>query len=89
LEKADGTFWAYVLENPEGRFYVGSTADPDRRLSEHNDPEALLSKYCPKHGPWRLVWKEAFASRSEAMQRERQIKGMKSARWIRQTLLGR
>ncbi|UCD52647.1 MAG: GIY-YIG nuclease family protein [Phycisphaerales bacterium] len=37
MEKADGIFWAYVPENSEGRFYVGSTSDPDRRLGEHND----------------------------------------------------
>jgi len=89
LEKLEGTFWAYVLENPKGRFYIGSTGDADRRLSEHNDPEALPSKYCPKHGPWRLVWKEAFPTRGQAMQREKQIKRMKSARWIRETLLNK
>jgi putative endonuclease len=87
--KADGKFWAYILENSSGRFYVGSTDDLERRLSQHNDPAAASGKYCPKNGPWKLVWKEAFTTRGHAMQRERQIKRMKSAQWIRDNLLNR
>jgi len=85
--KVDGKFWAYVLENSVGRFYIGSTGDLAERLSQHNDPAATSSKYCPKNGPWKLVWKEAFVTRSQAMEREKQIKRMKSARWIRENLL--
>jgi putative endonuclease len=77
------------LENTSGRFYVGSTDDLTSRVAEHNDPARDKSKYTAKTGPWRLVWSEPHATRSAAMQRERQIKGMKSARWIRETLLNR
>jgi len=31
----------YVLVNPEGKTYVGQTADLERRLAEHNDPIAV------------------------------------------------
>ena len=89
MDKASGKFWAYVLENSAGRFYVGSTDDLERRLSQHNDPSAGSGKYCPRNGPWKLIWKEAFATRSQAVQREKQIKRMKSARWIRENLLNR
>ena len=88
MEEEDGKFWAYVLENSAGRFYIGSTNDLERRLSQHNDP-ATSGKYCPKNGPWRLVWKEIFTTRAQAMRREKQIKRMKSARWIRENLLDR
>ena len=80
-------FWAYVLENPSGKFYIGSTEALSTRLSQHNDPEAKPSKYAPKNSPWVLVWKEDFPTRGEAVRRERQIKRMKSARWIRDNLL--
>ena len=80
-------FWAYVLQNPQGRFYIGSTDDLDRRVGEHNDPDRLRSKYSAKHGPWRLVWFELHTSRASAMRRERQIKSMKSAKWIRRNLI--
>jgi len=79
----------YILENPQGRFYVGQTDDLDRRLAQHNDPETRSGKYTHKNGPWELVWSEKHATRSAAMRRERFIKSRKSAAWIRQYLLGR
>jgi putative endonuclease len=74
-----------LLENPVGRFYVGSTDDLDRRVQEHNDPSRSKDKYTAKHGPWRLVWFEPHRTRADAMAREKQIKAMKSARWIRES----
>ena len=79
-------YHVYILQNPNGRFYVGQTDDLQRRLVEHNDPESS-KRFTSKHGPWNLVWAEAHTTRTDAMARERQIKAMKSARWIRDTLL--
>jgi len=80
-------YWVYVLENPRGRFYVGSTDDLARRIEEHNSPEKVGSKYTHKHGPWRFVWSEEHLARASAVKRERAIKRMKSAQWIRRELL--
>ena len=79
-------FWVYILENPKGRFYIGSTDGVDRRIIEHNEQFGHRS-FTHKNGLWRLVWREPHASRGQAVTRERQIKSMKSARWIRQNLL--
>jgi len=77
-----------VLENATGRFYIGSTDNLRRRLSEHKSHGHNSHKYTSRHtGPWRLVWFEEHASRSSAMLREKQIKRMKSVRWIRENLL--
>jgi len=86
LEAADGIFWVYILENPAGRFYIGSSDDPERRLEEHNSDEGAVT-FTHKNGPWRLVWRESHPTRSAAVTRERQIKKMKSAKWIREHLL--
>jgi predicted GIY-YIG superfamily endonuclease len=67
LGNAKVQFWAYVLENPSGKFYIGSTENLSTRLSQHNDPEAEPGKYAPKNGPWFLVWKEDFPTRGEAV----------------------
>jgi len=80
-------FWAYVLENSTGKFYVGSTDDLERRLGEHNDATRGTKTFTHKNGSWRLVWSEPHPTRAAAMARERQIKNMKSARWIREHLL--
>jgi predicted GIY-YIG superfamily endonuclease len=79
-------FFVYLLMNANGGFYVGHSDDVARRLTEHNDPERG-STYTHKHGPWELVWTEAHPDRASAMKREKQIKRMKSAHWIRENLL--
>jgi len=73
-------FWTYVLENPDGRFYIGQTGDLVVRLENHNRTDRIGGKLTRKNGPWRIVWSEPHPTRSAAMQRKRQIKGMKSAR---------
>jgi predicted GIY-YIG superfamily endonuclease len=79
-------FVVYILVNPQGGFYIGHSDDVARRLSEHNDSERGLS-YTHKNGPWELVWTEPYPDRASAINREKQIKRMKSARWIRKNLL--
>ena len=80
-------YWVYVLENAEGKFYVGQTDNLMVRLHSHNRNDKVSGKFTRKNGPWELVWSEGHLTRSLAMVRERQIKGMKSARWIRDHLL--
>ncbi len=74
----------YVLQSEStGRRYVGQTADLERRLAEHNDPEHSPSKFTTKHaGPWTLIHHEEYATRSEAMQRERWLKTRSGRRWL-------
>jgi predicted GIY-YIG superfamily endonuclease len=75
----------YILENPQGRLYIGHTEDLTRRLEQHNSPEGKghLGKYTHKNGPWILLGTEGFATRSEAMLREKQLKSWKSPGKIR------
>jgi predicted GIY-YIG superfamily endonuclease len=56
-------------------------------LAEHNAPVKVGAKYTHKNGPWTLVWAESHPTRVAAMAGERQIKAMRSARWIREHLL--
>ena len=82
-------YYVYILENDARKFYIGQTEDLERRLSEHNDPSRSKSKFTAKQNvTWRIVWTEPHPDRASAMRRERQIKSMKSAKWIRETLLG-
>ncbi|XOV69903.1 MAG: GIY-YIG nuclease family protein [Verrucomicrobiota bacterium] len=80
-------FWTYILENLDGKFYIGHTEDLTRRIQIHNDPNEPGTRFTPKNGPWNLVWSEEHPTRACAMARERQIKRMKSAKWIREVLL--
>ena len=70
----------YILQSVvTGRFYVGSTSDLPRRLSEHTRDHSPFTR---GRGPWRVVYQEEFADLREARGRERQIKSWKSRRAI-------
>ena len=72
----------YILQSQSsGRYYVGSTKDLQRRLSEHQRNHTPSTR---NRGPWTLVYQEQFPTLLEARQRERQIKSWKSARSLRE-----
>ena len=64
-------------------FYVGQCEDLDKRMSKHNDG---FSKYTASKGPWRLKYFETVTTRTEALKREKQIKNMKSRKYIEQLI---
>ena len=69
-------FHTYVLcSQKTGRYYFGSTDNLEQRLNYHNTNK---TKFTRGRGPWELVWSEAHESRSEAVQREREIKAWKN-----------
>jgi putative endonuclease len=75
-------YFLYILQ-PEttGRYYIGSTDSLSRRIKQHNDPAYGGSKTTKRFkGPWELAYFESFATRSEAMAREKQLKSWKSRR---------
>jgi putative endonuclease len=79
----------YVLLNPQAKIYVGHTHDLVRRLTQHNDPEYRGTQHTKRHpGPWRLVYREPFRTRGEAMRRERELKSSRGRDWIRKDLQG-
>lgn len=79
-------YWVYVLESQlNGRFYVGHTNDRDRRVEQHNRGEVKSTR---PHRPWILVYSEAYATRKEAMRREREIKSRKKRKYIEELIRG-
>lgn len=65
-------YFVYVLISEfTGRRYVGSCQDLADRFRRHNAGESKSTK----HGiPWKIVYREAFATRAEAVARERYFK---------------
>jgi putative endonuclease len=84
-------FTVYVLvSDSTGRRYVGQTEDLERRLAEHNTPAHNVRKYTSRNaGPWRLVFSEEYATRAEAMRREKWLKSGVGRQWLQVTLNGR
>ena len=67
----------YILECSDGSLYTGYTTDLERRVTEHDAGEG--AKYTRGRTPVELVHAESFDSRSAAMSREYEIKGLSRA----------
>lgn len=72
-------FYVYVIVNESGGFYIGFTTDLSRRVDDHNSGRNKSTS----GRSWTLAYFEAFRSREEAAQRERQLKKHgQSKRWL-------
>ena len=71
-------FWTYMLRCSDGRYYTGQTDDLDRRLAEHH--AGGVSDFTSRRRPVSLVWSEAFPTRMEALEAERQVGGWSRAK---------
>ena len=65
--------YMYILECSDGSFYVGSTRDLERRLTEHS--EGTGAAYTRRRRPVRLVHVEEYSRITDAFAREKQIQG--------------
>ncbi len=66
-------FYVYILRCKGGSYYVGHTDNLEKRLAEHQ--LGTFSGYTRIRRPVELLFAEPFASRQEAFERERQVKG--------------
>lgn len=66
------TYYVYILKSlTDKKFYTGCTANLEKRLKQHNSGRVRSTK---ARRPLELIYWEEFATRSEAMKRERRIK---------------
>ena len=74
--------WTYLLRCADGTFYVGSTRDIERRLSEHN--LGLGAAYTRRRGrrPVALVWSSWSDRIDDAYRFEKQIQSWGRAKRI-------
>jgi putative endonuclease len=80
-------FWVYVLQNPDGKLYIGQTDDLQRRLLQHNDPAHTLTRTTKRfRGPWKVIYAEELLSRSAALDREKALKSGQGRAWLKARL---
>lgn len=73
-------FKVYIIySNFLDRYYVGSTANIYDRLFRHNNSGCKSTKSA---SDWTLVYSEEFETRFQAVQRELEIKGKKSRKYL-------
>jgi len=75
-------FTTYVLYSEKhDKIYIGYTSNLHQRLISHNE---LANKgWTIKFRPWKLMYKEEYETKSEAMKREKQLKSYKGRTFIR------
>jgi len=68
-------FYLYILNSiKDGRYYVGSCADINKRFHQHNSGLVKSTKF---YLPWKIVYTEEYKTLSETRKRESQIKSWK------------
>jgi len=72
-------FAVYILCNkPNGTLYVGFTNNLQRRMLEHKN--AVVESFTKRYGLTQLVYVESYKYVSDALRREKQLKGWQR-RW--------
>ncbi len=80
-------FIIYILKSkPTEKYYIGYTSNVLERLNRHNSNREKATK---NKGPWELVYTESYATRSEALKREKYIKSQKSKKFIENLIVGK
>ena len=70
--------WMYILRCGDGSYYVGSTAELELRVTQHNAGEG--GRYTAARLPVVLVHADAFPDIYQAYDAERQVKGWSRAK---------
>ena len=74
------SFFVYILYSPLlDQYYIGHTSNLDDRLFRHGHSGSKATK---KANDWKLVYKEGYETKSEAYNREMEIKNKKSRKYI-------
>jgi len=73
-------FWVYVVASKSRRIYTGMTNDIRRRVAEHKTGE--IEGFTQRYKINRLVYFERFHYVGNAIDREKQIKGLDRAKRV-------
>ena len=78
--------FVYILQSlKDSRYYIGETADVASRLLYHNAGKQRSTK---SRTPFIIIFTEEFETRTEALQREKQIKRWKGGAAFKKLILG-
>lgn len=73
--------FVYILLCEDGSLYTGYSNDVEHRFNDHKNGKG--GHYTRSHKPVKLIYQEQFNTQSEALKRERQIKGWSKEKKIR------
>ena len=82
-------YYVYILQSKKtGRLYKGCTKDLKNRLKEHNSGDTQSTK---AYIPWKLIYCEIFANKTDARREELFLKtgkGRERIKYLLQNTIG-
>jgi putative endonuclease len=80
-------YHVYVIYSEKfDKIYIGMSTDLEKRVFAHNH---LPKGWTKNFRPWVLVYSEKFEDKSNALNREKELKSHKGRDFIRQQILAR
>ncbi|MEK7134412.1 MAG: GIY-YIG nuclease family protein [Patescibacteria group bacterium] len=77
-------WYVYIIQSEKDRrYYIGCTADLERRIKEHNSG---YNKSTRLYVPWRFIHTEEFQDQNNAFAREKKIKRYKGGNAFRKLI---
>lgn len=78
-------YYVYVLENQSDKsLYIGFTSNLKQRLLDHNNGRGSRTTKLKKS--WRLIYFEAYINKSDALGREKFLKGGSGRKYLKKQL---
>jgi len=76
-------FVYFIKSISSNGYYIGSSENPEKRLSEHNNGHTPSTR---NKGPWKLVFTQSYPSLAEAKKIEYRLKKLKRRDYIEQII---
>jgi len=78
-------YYVYILKSlKDGKYYYGSSKDPEKRLTKHNKGDVRSTK---GRRPWVIHYIESHGSRSDAYRRELYFKSIPGHIWLKENFI--
>lgn len=77
-------YYVYVIKSREGRYYIGSTENVEKRLKQHNSKSNR--GWTNRFNDWAEVYREEYKTRLEARRRERELKKIRGTKKYKELL---
>ena len=78
-------FYTYIIKSVNHDFiYKGHCEDPEQRLKQHNSG---MTESIRPYLPFILIYKEVFATREEAIAREKYFKSSAGRRYLKKIMV--
>jgi len=62
-------YYVYIIQSKQGRYYIGSTENLEKRIAQHNSKS--YRSWTNRFDDWKLIYYEKLDTRLEALRRLR------------------